>query len=171
MVLTVSFVLSLVSRACCHHRQCDAKHRHQLDISVGISGPHDFAVRFQLARLARHKRPPHPVPNVRDDRETPLSWARDAAESAGDLGRRSIADACDRLARRANQSTLAKSCQVTSNCFAFVIARSESDEAIHPSVIRTLTVSRTRCGAISAFTRVFDALWRCSAEPGPMRTR
>src|SRR5438105_14847286 len=25
--------------------------------------------------------------------------------------------------------------------------------------------------AISAFTRVFDALWRCAAEPGPLRTR
>jgi len=28
-------------------------------------------------------------------------------------------------------------------------------------------VSRTRRGAISAFTRVFDALWCCDAEPGP----
>ncbi|BAL13582.1 hypothetical protein BJ6T_83390 [Bradyrhizobium japonicum USDA 6] len=28
--------------------------------------------------------------------------------------------------------------------------------------------SRTWCSAKSAFTRVFDALWRCSAEPGPM---
>ena len=31
----------------------------------------------------------------------------------------------------------------------------------------TVLVSWTRCGAISAITRVFDALWRCSAEPGP----
>ena len=30
-------------------------------------------------------------------------------------------------------------------------------------------VSRTRSSATSAFTRVFDALWRCSAEPGPRR--
>ena len=28
--------------------------------------------------------------------------------------------------------------------------------------------SRTRCGAIGPFTRVFDALRRCSAEPGPI---
>jgi hypothetical protein len=91
---------------------------HTLDISVGISGPHDFAVRFQVARLAHPKRPPHPVPNVRDDRETPLSWARDAVESAGDLGRRSTARSCDRLARRANQVRERKCCQVTSNCYA-----------------------------------------------------
>src|SRR5580698_10985978 len=32
-------------------------------------------------------------------------------------------------------------------------------------------VSRTRCSAISAFTRVFDALWRCTADPGSLRTR
>ena len=32
-------------------------------------------------------------------------------------------------------------------------------------------VSRTRCSAISAFTRVFDALWRCTAEPGPSQMR
>jgi len=28
-------------------------------------------------------------------------------------------------------------------------------------------VSRMRCSATSAFTRVFDALWRCTADPGP----
>ena len=32
-------------------------------------------------------------------------------------------------------------------------------------------VSRMRCSAISAFTRVFDALWRCTADPGSLRTR
>jgi hypothetical protein len=44
----------------------------KLDISVGISGPHDFAVRVNVARQATLLRPPHPPPNVRDDRETPL---------------------------------------------------------------------------------------------------
>ena len=48
------------------------QHRHPLDISVEMSGPHDFAVRFSCARLAQLRRPPHPAPNVRDDRETPL---------------------------------------------------------------------------------------------------
>jgi len=46
----------------------------ELDASVGASGPHDFAVRISAARLASLPRPPHPAPNVRDDRDTPLMW-------------------------------------------------------------------------------------------------
>jgi hypothetical protein len=34
----------------------------QLDASVGASGPHDFAVRFNAVRQKHHPRPPHPVP-------------------------------------------------------------------------------------------------------------
>jgi hypothetical protein len=45
MVLTVSFALSQVTGRSCHLRQRDAKHHRQLDTSVGVSGPHDFAVR------------------------------------------------------------------------------------------------------------------------------
>jgi hypothetical protein len=45
MVLTVSFVLSLVIGLCCHHRQHNAQALLPLDISVEMSGPHDFAVR------------------------------------------------------------------------------------------------------------------------------
>jgi hypothetical protein len=75
----------------------------KLDISVGMPGPHDFAVRLRAARLASPKRPPHPAPNVRDDRETPLLVRRDSAENAFDLGLRSIPSGCDKLARRANQ--------------------------------------------------------------------
>src|SRR2546421_1431519 len=46
----------------------------KLDASVGASEPHDFAVREAGAFVFRAtSRPPHPVPNVRDDRETPLS--------------------------------------------------------------------------------------------------
>jgi hypothetical protein len=48
------------------------EHRRRLDISVGMSGPRGFAVRLMRVRLAAPKRPPHPAPNVRDDRETPL---------------------------------------------------------------------------------------------------
>jgi hypothetical protein len=44
----------------------------KLDTSVGVSGPHDFAVRKSAARLALLLRPPRPAPNVRDDREAPL---------------------------------------------------------------------------------------------------
>jgi hypothetical protein len=64
----------------------DAKHRRQLDASVEASGPHDFAVRFSRVRLVAPKRPPHPAPNVRDDRETPLVRARDGGEYGFDLG-------------------------------------------------------------------------------------
>jgi hypothetical protein len=49
----------------------------ELNASVGASGPHDFAVRIQRVRLTRYQRPPHPAPNVRDDRDTPLLWRRD----------------------------------------------------------------------------------------------
>jgi hypothetical protein len=42
--------------------------------AIGASGPHDFAVRFSRARQSQLSRPPLPAPNVRDDRDTPLSW-------------------------------------------------------------------------------------------------
>ena len=60
MVLTVSFVLSLVTGPGCHHHLADTSAR--LDASVGASGPHDFAVRFRRFRQRRHPRPPHPAP-------------------------------------------------------------------------------------------------------------
>src|ERR1700722_10287457 len=44
-----------------------------------------------IVRLSILPRPSHPAPNVRDDRETPLMWARNGADSAGDLGKRSTA--------------------------------------------------------------------------------
>jgi hypothetical protein len=48
------------------------KHRCQLDISVGMPGPHDFAVRLQARPSGAPKRPPHCQPNVRDGRVTSL---------------------------------------------------------------------------------------------------
>jgi hypothetical protein len=84
MVLTVSFALSpetglIVSVA--------SGSSHQFDISIGMSGPHDFAVRLARVRLCAPKRPPHPAPNVRDDRETPLVRARDGGAYGFDLGK------------------------------------------------------------------------------------
>src|SRR5665213_444139 len=38
------------------------KHHRQLDTSVGASGPHDFAVRIGVARLATQTRPSQPAP-------------------------------------------------------------------------------------------------------------
>ena len=71
MVLTVSFALFPVTGLCCHRRLAFTA---KLDASVGASEPHDFAVREAGAFVFRAtSRPPHPVPNVRDDRETPLS--------------------------------------------------------------------------------------------------
>src|SRR5580700_11169742 len=49
---------------------CAPKRR--LDTSVGVPGPHAFSVRIKRPRQEHHQRPPHPAPNVRDDRETPL---------------------------------------------------------------------------------------------------
>src|ERR1700730_6986172 len=75
MVLTVSFVLSPATGLSCHRRLRNPFRK--LDASVGASGPHDFAVRQNAARLASPKRPPHPALYVRDDRETPLERRRD----------------------------------------------------------------------------------------------
>jgi hypothetical protein len=38
------------------------KHHRRLDASIGASGPHDFAVRIDVARLATPTRPPQPAP-------------------------------------------------------------------------------------------------------------
>jgi hypothetical protein len=66
---TAYIVLSPADRACCHRHQRNCFH--QLDASIGASGPHDFAVRISAVRQGRiHV---HRIPSrVRDDRETPL---------------------------------------------------------------------------------------------------
>ena len=69
----------------------------RLDAGVEASGPHDFAVRVSAVRLRFQAedpiapmlpRPPHPLPNVCDDRETPLCVGRDGGSSRSDLGLR-----------------------------------------------------------------------------------
>jgi hypothetical protein len=52
----------------------------QLDASVEASGPHDFAVRAGIARLAVPARPSHSTPNVRDGREASLLSGRERGE-------------------------------------------------------------------------------------------
>src|ERR1700733_751457 len=62
MVLTASSALSLVTGLCCHHRRRNCFH--QLDASVGASGPHGFAVRAQRHSsfdVACVHRIPHPT--------------------------------------------------------------------------------------------------------------
>ena len=84
MVLTVSFALSSVIGLYCHRRL------------RGVSGPLGLTSPFANLTPAsrrqdhttspsalalsskRRSRPPHPAPNVRDDREAPLLWRRDA---------------------------------------------------------------------------------------------
>jgi hypothetical protein len=66
-------------RLCCLRRRRDATHLDRLDTSVGVSGRYDFAVRASCVRLAHDTRPPHPAPNVRDDREAPLFVRRGMA--------------------------------------------------------------------------------------------
>ena len=51
MGLTAYFVLSPVTGLFCHRRLADTSAR--LDTSVGVSGPHDFAVRFSTVRQRR----------------------------------------------------------------------------------------------------------------------
>src|SRR5437764_10495057 len=63
---------------------------HKLSASVAAPGPHDFAVRFGVFVRRDHshltpKRPSHPAPNVCDDRETPLLWARDGRSYNSDF--------------------------------------------------------------------------------------
>src|ERR1700733_6499491 len=67
---TTYFVLSPVIGLFCHRRLRSCLRK--LDPSVEASGPHDFAVRYRAIRQRRTQRPPHPAPNVRDDREAPL---------------------------------------------------------------------------------------------------
>jgi hypothetical protein len=50
---------------------------HQLDTSIGVSGPHGFAVRIRRARLQRHPRPPHPAPTFVTMANAP-PWSRTA---------------------------------------------------------------------------------------------
>ena len=72
VVLTAYFVLAPETGLYCLRRRRDAKHHRQLDISVGISGPHDFAVRWNITRQLMFCCG-HCIPScVRDDRDTPL---------------------------------------------------------------------------------------------------
>jgi hypothetical protein len=78
------FALSPVTGLSCHRRQWS--YLHQLDASVGASGPHDFAVRKISAFV---NAPPASIAsraNVRDDRETPLWVGRDGEGCESDLG-------------------------------------------------------------------------------------
>jgi hypothetical protein len=66
MVLTAYFALSPVTGLSCHRRLVNTFTK--LDTNVGVSGPHDFAVRQGIVRphtfMCRHRRVhriPHPT--------------------------------------------------------------------------------------------------------------
>ena len=61
----------------------------ELDASVGAPGPHDFAVRLGLARLAIPRRPSHPAPDCRDDREAP-SMDAGRAQTTINFGKKEV---------------------------------------------------------------------------------
>jgi len=66
-------------RAFCHRRLQD----HHLTSLTSASGCQDHTTSpsaSSAVRLAASKRPPHPAPNVRDDREAPLLSRRDGVE-------------------------------------------------------------------------------------------
>jgi hypothetical protein len=59
----------------------------ELDTSVGMSGPHDFAVRAQRhSSFRRRPRPSHPASRFVTIAHTPLLPRRDEQKDAGDLG-------------------------------------------------------------------------------------
>jgi hypothetical protein len=104
MVLTAYFVFSPVTGLSCHRRLRSCLHR--LGTSVGVSGPHDFAVRGNITRRGSPSRaltlprPSHPAPNVRDDREAPLLRGGTASMwDVSEVCRKPLAR--DRLTRRA----------------------------------------------------------------------
>jgi len=104
MVLTVSFVISLETGLIA---SITCKTARRLDVSIGTSGPHDFAVRKTRSRQPRASRPSHPAPTL-------VTIAKRPSVGTGRAGFcRWFGDAinCGRLARRANHLARTKCCQ------------------------------------------------------------
>ena len=70
---TAYSALSPVTGLFCHRRSCGNRYPRKLDTSVGVSGPHDFAVRLSHARQSQLSRPPHPAPTLVTLANAPLS--------------------------------------------------------------------------------------------------
>jgi hypothetical protein len=86
MVLTVSFVLAPETGLVVSVASAMRQHCRRLDISVGISGPHDFAVR-EFARSSAEQILVHRIPRPTSVTIAirPSFRARDAGASKGDL--------------------------------------------------------------------------------------
>jgi hypothetical protein len=76
--------LSSVTGLSCHRRSREAIASQELDTSVGVSGPHDFAVRIG-ALVSRAAASIASQSNVHDDREAPLLRAGMARAGSADL--------------------------------------------------------------------------------------
>jgi hypothetical protein len=68
---TVSFALSLVTGLVCHHHRCDANIITDLTPASGRQDHTTSPSASRAVRQKRYRRPPHPVPNVRDDGQRP----------------------------------------------------------------------------------------------------
>jgi hypothetical protein len=85
MVLTVSFALSSVTGLVCHRRPQEAWLLENLTPASGRQDHTTSPSARQRVRPSRALRPSHPVPNVRDDRETPLLMRTGRGRYSGDL--------------------------------------------------------------------------------------
>jgi hypothetical protein len=78
VVLTVSSALSPVIGLSCHRRKRNAQALSPNLTPASRRQDHTTSPSANSrARRSHESRPPHPVPNVRDDRETPLQGGRD----------------------------------------------------------------------------------------------
>jgi hypothetical protein len=75
-------VISPVTRLCCHRRERIVPVH--LTPTLGRQD-HTISPSAMCCSSDNTPRPSHPAPNVRDDRETPLLWVRDAREHGFDL--------------------------------------------------------------------------------------
>jgi hypothetical protein len=107
LVLTVSFVLSPVIGRFCHRRLADVSAK--LDISVEMSGPHDFTVHSCAVRQRRQSVHRTLRLTFVTIAKRPSYRTQDNAKCAGDLGGMTTPTRRDTLARRANQSAPASS--------------------------------------------------------------
>jgi hypothetical protein len=82
MVLTASFVLSLVIGLSCHHRRprCASITAHLTSASRRQDHTTSPSAAMSFV-FSTPRRPSPPAPNVRDDRETPLDRGRDDTRS------------------------------------------------------------------------------------------
>jgi hypothetical protein len=91
-------------RACCHRRRRDCRSIVAGLISASRYQDHAALPSALVRSSSAPRRPSHPAPHVRDDRETPLLWARNARKTARDLPDDASKMSCGTLARRANQA-------------------------------------------------------------------